>query len=397
MEYIEVLSVSPRDNHVVFYHGGSIGQTKDFEGYIHSLGNVKLCTYGFSEFLTSLSKEVVCASVYPGSPGFEKDSCYIDAKKCISAHIKAVGSCKLPLAEFYKFVPRSFLCRYFNEKGRLVRLFLSQNKKPKNYEHRLAIESLIGDIASRKVTLKHSVAHSERQKRILNMASSPVVIYNQNKAVTGRLSTSKGSFPIMTLAAKERNFIIPENDILIEFDFNAAEVRTLLALSGVQQPDRDIHEWNAHLLSPPGLTTSRKDAKLRFFSWLYDPSKMDSGLDKFYNKQVFTKYYSNGFVKTPFSRRIPSDKKHALNYLLQSTSSDLNLEQATKVRSILSEKKSYIKFLMHDSIVLDVAKEDLPLMSAILETFSQTRFGRFLVNVRKGFDFYNLEELKWKT
>ena len=63
--------------------------------------------------------------------------------------------------------------------------------------------------------------------------------------VTGRLTTHKGSFPILTLKKEYRQIVKPTKDLFISLDYNGAEVRTLLELSGEPQPETDIHEWNA--------------------------------------------------------------------------------------------------------------------------------------------------------
>jgi len=235
---------------------------------------------------------------------------------------------------------------------------------------------------------------SEKQLSIIR-SRQRFVKYDSKKTVTGRLSTKKGSFPIMTLSAKDRAFIKPTNDMFIEFDFNAAELRALLYFSGNQQPQQDIHQWNLKNV----WTTSdlcRKSAKERFFAWLYNPNSVDHKLEVFYNKRAHLKHYKAGIIHTPFGRKIRVDQDRSLNYLLQSTSSDVNLEQAVKVDSMLRGKKTFVKFLMHDSLVLDVSSQDLGLMHQLYDLFGNTRLGKFMVNVSHGRDYSNMRSLKWK-
>ena len=52
------------------------------------------------------------------------------------------------------------------------------------------------------------------------------------------------------------------------------------------------------------------------------------------------------------------DERKALNYLTQSTTSDIVLENAYKIMKLLEGRKSNIAFTLHDSVVLDFARED---------------------------------------
>ncbi len=61
---------------------------------------------------------------------------------------------------------------------------------------------------------------------------------------TGRMTTRKHYFPILTLDSDYRSIIKPTNDYFVELDYNAAELRVLLGLSGKEQPIEDLHTWN---------------------------------------------------------------------------------------------------------------------------------------------------------
>ena len=151
------------------------------------------------------------------------------------------------------------------------------------------------------------------------------------------------------------------------------------------QPDGDIHEWNRKNASRS--LTTRSEMKERFFAWLYNPSATDYMLEKYYNKNIYKKHYDGQRVITPFNRELETEERKALNYLLQSTTSDIVIENVYKIVMFLKNKKTNISFTMHDAVILDFAKEDMKLVYEIKDLFEQTRLGKFYSNILNITDF----------
>jgi hypothetical protein len=140
---------------------------------------------------------------------------------------------------------------------------------------------------------------------------------------------------------------------------------------------------------------TRDEAKVKVFSWLYNPKSKNKRLSKFIDKNtILDKYYKNGVVSTPYGRHMKVEPSKALNYLLQSVSSDLFLTQAYKIFSLLQGRKSYVSICMHDGLVIDYDESDANLLVEIKNIFSNTDFGGYQVNVSVGKDYYNMQELK---
>ena len=225
------------------------------------------------------------------------------------------------------------------------------------------------------------------------METPPYIKYDPFGTKTGRLTTKKNSFPILTIAKEYRNIIKPNNQWFVEFDFNAAELRTLLGLCEKEQPKQDIHDWNVKNIYK-GQTT-RDLAKQRVFAWLYNPKAKDNKLNSVYDRKlVLKKYYDGTRVRTFFDRTIPADDHHALNYIVQSTTSDLFLRRALKVDEYLKDKKSNVCFTIHDSLVIDLVEEERCIIPEIKKIFADTELGTFKVNISAGKDFGNMKELK---
>tara|TARA_R100001509_G_scaffold155726_1_gene118405 strand:+ start:1754 stop:2926 length:1173 start_codon:yes stop_codon:yes gene_type:complete len=311
--------------------------------------------------------------------------------KKLQAFMRSIFEAKVSLEDncFYDLVPERFLKDYCFVKNAICQHVFESYEKPDNYEHLLGAAKLLHKISLQKVNLnwsnmRNSMHKSKVRQDIKKLRHlSPYCRYNLFGTKTGRLTTKKGGFPILTLPKDYRKSIRPSNDSFISLDFNGAELRTLLALGGSEQPVEDIHEWNK--VNVFGNTGSREEAKKRLFSWLYNPDSSDRLLERAYNRQELVQKHWNGTtVSTPFGRNIAVDKRRALNYLIQSTTSDMVVEQAIKIDKMLRGCRSRIAFIIHDEIILDVAKEDSEIIRKAVQTFGDTRFGKYMVGVKTG-------------
>ena len=314
----------------------------------------------------------------------------------ISAHQRSFVEAKLSLAEFsiQDILPEKLYAEYQEVKERIREHVLQNCRRPKNYDFLCDLDSLINDIKQQELQIdttyiKPTPSNREFLQKIRN--TSPNISYNIFGTKTGRLTTKPGSFPILTLNKEYRSVIQPQNDCFLEMDFNAFELRVLLALMGQEQPSMDLHEWNVKNIYR-GIGT-REEAKKRVFAWLYNPNSEDKLTSRYYDRgKVKDSFFSNGEVKTVFGRRIESDDYHAFNYIIQSTASDLFLQQAIKLHKFLD--KSSIAFLIHDSLVIDFDKSELSQINEIRKFFSQTIFGDFPISMKIGKNYGDMKE--WK-
>ena len=295
----------------------------------------------------------------------------------LEAQKSAAITAKIDFSElcFYEILPDHLLHRWFSLREQAMNNVLKSVQKPKDYDILHKIHVVVENISRQNLSVSGA-----------NMR----VKYDMMSSATGRLATSRGSYPILNISKEERSSVKPQNDLFLELDLNGAEIRTLLAFSGQEQPDYDIHEFNR---DHSGTKMTRQEMKSKFFAWLYNPKAVDYDLEKLYNKDVYKKHYNNGKIETPFGRDLGVDERKALNYLLQSTTSDIVLQNAYEIMNLLKGKKSKVAFTMHDSVVLDFAKEDHGLVSEIKEIFETNIFGKFMSTVNIGKNFGNLKEI----
>jgi len=330
-------------------------------------------------------------------PDHLKDRLEVREKK-IKAHLKSFITSKVNLSDicFYDLVPERDIKHYYSLLNEITEWTIENNQKPQNYRLMHNINIMCKEISKQPILVNKArwKWHAERDQKAMYLSKrfwdkQLRVDYNPWGTITGRLGLNEGSFPILNLKREIKDIIKPKWDCFVELDFNGAELRTLLALSGHNQPQEDIHDWNKTNIFDDNI--ERDDAKKKIFAWLYNPDS-EAIRTTYYNKtNVLSKHYKQGIVTTPFARQIPSDDFHALNYLIQSSSSDNFLDRACAIHRYCKRLRTNVAFLVHDSIVLDVPLDEKNRIKEIVEIFENTKLGKFKVNINVG---KNLGELK---
>ena len=307
-------------------------------------------------------------------------SLFLESSKKFAAHKNAAVTAKVDLASecFFDLMPQHQLDKWFKAKDQALRNVLNSSKE-EDY-----------DILHKAHVLTSNIAHQS----ISFAGKKGRVLYNIFGSATGRLTTKKNSVPVLTLKKEQRSLLRPQNDAFVELDLNAAEIRTLLGIMNKEQPSQDIHEWIMKNVYQGELT--REQIKVKVFSWLYNFSAPKSRLDEIFSRQIFRDFYlpEEQLLTTPFGRKIKVEERKAQNYLLQSATSDQVIENAYKIQKLLQDKKSNIAFTLHDSIILDMSKEDAIMLPDIKRQFEKTRWGKFMSTCKIGKDFGSLKELK---
>jgi DNA polymerase I-like protein with 3'-5' exonuclease and polymerase domains len=143
---------------------------------------------------------------------------------------------------------------------------------------------------------------------------------------------------------------------------------------------------------------SREEIKRKIFGWLYGPSNVSLGIpqvQKYYDKQkALQKYWNGEEIKNPYGRIVKADEFHALNALIQSTTSDTFLRRAIAVNKLLEGKKSFTTALIHDSMVIDFDRNDKDILENLIKEFGNTDLGIFKVNASLGTSFGNMKKFR---
>jgi hypothetical protein len=291
----------------------------------------------------------------------------------VQAQFKALIKIKFGYhRNFWSYIPDNLLHDYVTTLNQITNIVVNEFKSPESYDHILKVEKMLRGI--------------EKHKIVFKSGSKKELKYDQFGARTNRLRTKNGTFPILSYEKDKRQNIIPANDYFLYLDYNGADVRVLLGLLDMEQPDYDVHEWN-RVEAFGGI--ERKKAKKEFFHWLFSGKKHDVLDGRYDIIGLKKKHLKDGVILTPFGRRLVTEERKFVSYLVQSTSADIALEQDVKVHNFLKNKKSRVSMLIHDAIVVDLAHEDLNIIPDIIKVYSGTRFGDFMLTSEIGKDLGN--------
>ena len=312
-------------------------------------------------------------------------------KRTFEAYLKTFQIAKISLYDncVYDLVPHGFLKDFFDVRNNITKHVFENYQKPKNYDFLNQTYKTVYDIKHQKLNIDFSSTRTANLSHAMkghlhNLKKyDKRCVYNIFGTVTGRFTNVSNSFPILTLPKQLRTIIRPQNDWFLALDYNGAEVRTLLSLLGEEQPEHDIHDWNAKNIFD----------KKRFFAWLYNPRSDDIKSDLYDREKILELYWDNNTLVTPYDRELTVDRDRALNYCLQSTCADTISDRMNKIHAFLQDKKSKIAFSVHDEVVIDVTDDEKKYIPEIIELFSNNKLGKFSATVKAGRDFGNLKRL----
>lgn len=318
---------------------------------------------------------------------------HTNASDTLKGHLEALEVCNINVPHS-ESIPDFVIENIHSAKNDITKyVWENYNNQDEKYATLKRAYALASQLSGYKINFDHDLIkksmHLNKVRQLRKtIMSRKHIRYDMFGTKTGRFSTHPGSFPILNFDSSLKKYILPANDLFLVIDFNAAEVRTLLALSGHQQPTIDIHEFNKKLLRSANLT--RKQVKEKFFAWLYNPEASDDYFEKVYDKNIYKKYYDNGHITTPFQRTIEVEEKKALNYLIQSTTNDIVVEKCCEIIDVLSGYKSQVAFTVHDSIVIDIDRSDRDLIYPMLNKIMETRYGTMKCTAQLGKNYGEL-------
>lgn len=222
-------------------------------------------------------------------------------------------------------------------------------------------------------------------------------------------SRPTNSFNNINFAALNKNngsreAIIPQNDMLFEFDYEAYHPRILGKLIGYEFDKGSIHThlgqmyFKTEELTPEQYQASKELTFKQLYGGVFDQYKDIPFFAKVktYTDELWKNFNSDGYIHLVGGRKIfakdvvnPTPQK-LLNYLIQSGETFYNVHSIKGVQEYLATKYSNIILYTYDSILVDYHRDDGKEALLEIKRLLEEPFG-FKVSVKYGKNYNTLK------
>ena len=194
-------------------------------------------------------------------------------------------------------------------------------------------------------------------------------LYSQYNLLTttGRPSNSFGTVNFAALPPEKRKTFIPENDYLVEFDFDAYHLRLIGNLVKYDFGDESVHEHFAKIYN-----CEYDEAKQKTFQILYGGIRDEHRhLSQFFNKtyvyinKKWNEINTHNYIFTDIYRRKllfenyeDLNRNKLFNYLIQAYETETNIKKILSIQDYLLNKKTKLILYGYDSFLFDFSETD---------------------------------------
>jgi hypothetical protein len=200
----------------------------------------------------------------------------------------------------------------------------------------------------------------------------------------------------------QRGAIVPQNDVLFEFDYEAYHPRILAKLIGYEFEEASVHThlgkmyFKTDTLTEEQYQQSKELTFKQLYGGVFEQYKNIPFFAKVkqYTDKIYQDYISLGYIELIGGRKLfdienPTPQK-LLNYIIQSGETFYNIGSISLVQKYLATKKTKIILYTYDSILVDYSREDGKETLKEIKRILESSFG-FKVKVKFGTDYNNLK------
>ena len=246
--------------------------------------------------------------------------------------------------------------------------------------------------------IKVTKIFDEKNKRQLsnNKLYSDYFLYTS----TGRPSNNFAGTNFAALDKKKKELIIPDNDYLVEYDYDACNLRIIADLIDYKFPKGSAHDHLAELYN-----VDREEGKLITFKYLYGGIPWDVvQLNPFFSKVkdfikiLWDEFKDKKYIETPIYKRQIFKKNFEdmtdvklFNYYIQAAETEQNIRTIIQLQRYLYKRQTSLILYVYDAFLIDFKEEDgiktLKEIKKILEG------SKFMIRAKMGYNYSDMKDI----
>jgi hypothetical protein len=204
----------------------------------------------------------------------------------------------------------------------------------------------------------------------------------------------------------QRAAIVPQNDVLFEFDYDSYHPRILAKQIGYEFNEASVHThlgkmyFKTDVLTPEQYQASKELTFKQLYGGVFEQYKDIPFFAKVkqYTDKIFEDFNSLGYIELIGGRKLFAGDienvtpQKLLNYIIQSGETFYNVNSIKNVLKYLDGKESNIILYTYDSILIDYSREDGKEVLKEIKRLLENEFG-FKVNASYGTNYNELKRL----
>lgn len=299
---------------------------------------------------------------------------------------------------------------YFHKTLMLASLVEKLNSEVVKYYEETFYKILknVNQLSKRKIdidlmSIKDIDDHSAETIRTVTKYDKASVHFNLIGTKTGRLTTKRGTIPVLTMQKKVRKAIkVPENFEIYQFDYKSFQPRIAI----YSTDDQDFKDRMSSIQDIYSIFEgNRSENKLLFLRWMFSLEYKNKQFeDKAFaisslRNKIYKQAVNDGFVKNKFGRVLffnDEEKNVVFQNYISSNEADIVLNILCEINEFLKNKKSQIMFPFHDALFVKIHDSEKELVNQIINIMecsfeNSLFFCKYPVDVKHGKNFGELQ------
>ena len=217
---------------------------------------------------------------------------------------------------------------------------------------------------------------------------------------TGRPSNSFGSVNFAALPPEKRKAFIPENDYLVEYDYDAYHLRLIGDLVDYKFDKESVHQHLADFYGSTyeeskqisfrllyGGIDKKTQEKVPFFGKVHKYIN-DKWIEINQNNYVFTDIYRRKLLSKNYD---DMNKNKLFNYLIQAYETESNIKTIIEINNYLLDKDTKLVLYGYDSFLFDFSKQDG--VNVLTEIKNILERNGHMVKAKMGFNYGEMTDI----